>query len=756
MDLDTLRSANFKLLDDAVTDWSRMVDNFDDLKEGAERGLKGAANKADWTGYNATVSKAFIGKTAGEFDDAHTQAKSIWNILRDTRDELVKHRDNLREVIEGALKKNLTVTPTSGGGYTVSMNIHPDRAAKGTSLPEHDQNSVNALRDEIQKILDKASESDRTASMVLQAIADQSTLGFSDANYRDRDVAVAAVKEADALSKLAQKNPADLSVAEFDRLNAGLRKYADDELFSQRFATQLGAKGTLEFWADINDPNANPQLNDSRHEKFDELQKNLSLTLATATQSDALGMTEWTSKVVDLGNRPVSNSGVMGFQVMSNLMRWGDYDDQFLRDYGTRLMETEKKLTDNGDHGAWRRTGTDPYLNRTGSDTGWDPMTGYMKSLSNSPHAATAFFNEDFTPKGGDGDSSKDKGVSNFEYLFEERDWPSDIDADASDTGRNTMALALEAATTGHPAGELPTKDMAPHNAEQAKLMESLVSAISNNPSNLTDHGYMSDSIGQIASEYLPDLNRAITDAPAGDESVLKLFPVSGNVATMSHVDVTRFLVTLGQNPEGYAAVEVGQKDYMANLMDYHLNPDLPADRKYPNSTENAITEIARRSAEIGGTLAIGRQEAVLEAASAQGSDFDNAVSQKKNFLSGAIGTGIGVGVGVSFVASPVAGAAVGGAAGTVSTMVLEQLFKDAESGSLSDTGRDAAILWEDSKDKNGALSLTAADRAAMAHGGHYSEQVAGWVRQGNTDGFNDASTAGRRMSDDLTTEIQR
>ncbi|WP_157878051.1 hypothetical protein, partial [Streptomyces torulosus] len=62
MDLDALRTADFGLLDDAVEDWSTMVTDLAKLKEDARDGLKGAADKADWAGCNATVTKEFIGK----------------------------------------------------------------------------------------------------------------------------------------------------------------------------------------------------------------------------------------------------------------------------------------------------------------------------------------------------------------------------------------------------------------------------------------------------------------------------------------------------------------------------------------------------------------------------------------------------------------------------------------------------------------------------------------------------------------------
>ncbi|PKW10437.1 hypothetical protein SAMN05428944_2375 [Streptomyces sp. 1222.5] len=758
MDLDALRFANFKQLDDAVEDWGHIVRNLKDLAEDAEKGLHQAANKADWAGENSQVTKEFIGKTAGEFQDAHTQAQTIHNILSDTAGELKGYQKQLNEALDRGLKKNLTVMDTGDGSFTVTMNVHPDRAAAGYTPPEHDEQDVTALKNEVEKILTAATKSDNSAKTVLTAIVDQTEYGFSDATYKDRDTAEAAVEEADSMAALAKKNPEKLTPEEFDRLSAGLKKYADDPLFAERFATDLGPDKTLEFWAGINDPHKAAQLGQARVDQYADLQRSLGMTLATASHSDSAAMTQWKGRMISIGDDPVGGQmGPMGFQVMSNLMRAGDYDDQFLKSYGTSLMATERKLTGNGEHAnlAWQHMGVDPWLNRMGDDSGDDPLTGYLKALSSSPDAATEFLNEEYLPKGGD----HKEAVSNFTYLFEDREWPKETDLKGDDIhpGQNNLAMAIEAATTGHPAGELPTADTPAHNAQQAKLMASVVASISDDPDRLTEHSYMSDSIGQMASEYLPDINRASTDVKPDPNSadwkqIEKLFPVAGSSAAMDHADVSRFLIAVGQNPEGYSAVEVGQKAYMANLMDYHMNPDLPADHRYGQNMENTITEISRRSAEVGGCLAIGRQEAVLGPAKEADDAYNHAVSQWQNVANGVVGTGIGVGT--SFIATPAVGAVAGGAAGTVSSVVLGELFQDVEGSKLEDSGLTSAQLWEDSRERNIALAQKAATEAAKAHHVSYADQVGEWARYGTQDGFNDASTDGRRMADDLETEI--
>lgn len=686
MDFETLRFAKFGQLDTAVTDWSTMVTNLASLKEDARDGLKKKADKADWSGDNANVTKGFVDKTVREFDDAHKQAKSLWNILRDTRDELKSYRSQLDEAVERGLKKNLMVTASGGGGFTVSMRIGP--SSTGIASPEDSESAMNALRTEIQNLLGKASESDHTGSVALKALSDQAALGFTGAEYKDRDSANHAIKQADALAAIARKDPADLTVKEFDKLNAGLKKMSGDELFSARFAEKLKAQGMVDFWAELNTPRPT-DLQSARGDQYDELQKNLSLTLATATQSDSRGMTDWKRDMVDLGSQPIARgSNTVGFQVMSNLMRWGNFDNKFLDDYGNELIKAEKERTDNGRHGAWR-TGSpmDPVLNRTGSDSGTDPMTGFMKALSSSPDAATDFFSDTFLTKeedhefkeDTDGDGKKGmRELSNFDYLFGERDWPEDKNSKGEDSiaGRNNMALAIEAATTGHPAGEMPTVDTPAHNAEQAALTKSLIEAISEKPTLLGGHTYMSDSIGQIAAEYMPDIHRSLNANQEGEE---KLFPIAGSAVAVDEPDTARFLYMLGQNPEGYAAVSVGQHSYTTHIMEYHFrNPDAFITDPGFSQNENlkqTIELTAEVAGEIQGTIGAGRSYEAEVDGGAKDADYNKAIEATSTWVGSTVG--IGIGIGTAPMLGP-GGVVAGGVAGTAADEIIGALTEGA------------------------------------------------------------------------------
>ncbi|GHI05283.1 hypothetical protein AQI88_23385 [Streptomyces cellostaticus] len=732
MKFEDLYQANFKQLDAAVDDWGLLVHNLTELQKQAKDGLHNKAVKADWHGVNAGVSKEFIGKTAGEFEDATKEATSVHNILLDTRNELKQHKQQLHQAIENGRKKNLTVMPSGDGGFIVTMTVHPDRAAHGAKVPDHSVADEEALRNEVQKILDNAAKSDSTASGVLMALVDESEYGFSGAVYKDRDQAEKAVQEADELAKLARKDPSKLTPADFDKINAGLKQYHNDPLFSEEFAEQLGAQGTEKFWLGLTDDREGAHLGYERGYKYAELQKNLSLTLATASQSDSVGMTAWKQQVIATGNKAVGTHGdVLGFQVMSNLMRNGDFDDTFMNDYGRTLMKTERFYTHDGKNVAWQAN-ICPQLNYEGTDGGWDPLNGYLKGLANNPTAATNFFNDDFIPQDGD----HKKAVSNFDYLFKQRQWPMDIH-DTHDVhsiaGQDYLAQALEAAATGHPAGEMPTIDTPAHTSAQTKLFEEIVSATADKQELLTDRGYMSDSLGQIASEYLPDINRANSDLPHTD----LLYPIDGSAAHLDSPSVNKFLFAVGQNPEGYAAVEVGQKAYMSNLLQYHLNPDLPADHRFTNDHNLLVQTVAERSGEVSGILSQGRMEAIGHAAKGQDDSFDHAVAQYQNLISGGVGTVVGVGT--SFIGSPVAGGIVGGAAGTGTGAVMQWLFQDVQGSAADDAQDDEGKVWNHGLNRNSAYAQRAAEQAVnryhlspdlvsyaqiSAHQGYYNAQA--------------------------------
>ncbi|MFF7927796.1 hypothetical protein ACFZDP_42920 [Streptomyces mirabilis] len=496
MDLDTLRFGNFASLGTAIADWTRVVGNLETLEKNAREGLKGLADKANWAGVNATVSREFITKTAGEFTDAHTEASTIRNILKDTHEELVSYHEQLNEAISRGLKKNLTVMDTGNGSFTVTMNIHPDRAARGTTVPDHSEQDVTELRDDVQRILGRATHSDETASEALRAIVEQAEYGFSGASYGDRDSATKALEDAEKYANLIKNKGDSMSPQEFDELNRNLAGYKNDPLFQERFATTLGPKGTLDFWADLSDPSDGGDLQRARLDQLGEFQKNLSLTLAGATQSDSPAMRHWEDDMVQLGDDRIQTRGtqVYGFQLMSNLMRVGDYNDSFLNKYGDALVSTEKKmkLPDHFWNGGVGGPAM-PKMNFMGDEFGRDPMTGFMTALSNSPDAATDFFN-------------RTDPQDNAEWVLKDRPTFDDTPLNSNDGNhsRDATGNALVAAATGVNPND-PHAVPVEHTAENRHVLDRSLKIISGVGDDFAPE--MRDDMAKVLVNYGDEVN---------------------------------------------------------------------------------------------------------------------------------------------------------------------------------------------------------------------------------------------------------
>jgi hypothetical protein len=719
MDFGTLLNAGFGKAEAALADWNTLVGNLAELEKAAGQGLRATADGADWRGVNSEVSRAFIGRTAGEFADARTQADSIRNILGDTLGELRSCKSELTETVTGAEARGISVRP-QGAGFVV-------RAAAGGAGRDVEQSEVDGVRDRVQAILSRAATSDSSAAAVLRALVARPGKGFGDASYRDRDGAADALTQARQLAALAKKDPGDLTAAEFDRLAAGLAAYHRDGLFAELFAREVGAQGTLDFWARLNDPNSRDFAADGkRFDQYPELQKYLSLTLATATHGASPEMSAWKEDLLRAAGKPVNGPyGLSGYVVMSNLMRWGDYEDDFLGRYGTGLLAREQEGIRNGRlpeqiwgyHGG----GLWPHLNTTGTDFGFDPMTGYLKALAGSPDAATAFFGTEFIGEGTDGnpferDPDGDgresaAGLTNFQYLFEEREWMREQDSEGEESvsGRDHLAAALEAATTGHPAGEPPTSGTVAHSPEQAALFRAVVESVSADPGRLTGHGHMSDSLGRMTAEYMPDINRAFSAGEKGEDEV---FIAPGATAALDQGDATRFLYALGRDPDGYAAVTLGQHNYTANLLEYHATrPDafIAGDRGV-----TASMRAAEAMGEVQGILGGGRAYEAEVRGAEEDARFNTALDRASTWGGALAGTGIGL------VTAPMTGPGAviaGDVAGTFAEVAIGSITEGLKRDSADEVLYRNGTKWDSTHDDTYRLLERAAAAAGEAAG---------------------------------------
>ncbi|MFE9136868.1 hypothetical protein [Streptomyces sp. NPDC007355] len=583
---DQVLHARLGSLKEAVTVWSEAVSKLEKAKEKADSGLRGKADKADWKGENAGVTQAFVRKTAKEFGDALTEATSIRNILRDAESEFTAAKSELEKLVEQAPGKGIRIDQDGVVGYL----IHPDRRSKDYDGPKPEQADFEAMRTAIKAALDRANNADDVASRALRGLVGTDKNNFSGTSYDSLKAASKAqdAEDAHAAYELYKKGD-EATPAEIDRLNALFKANQKDPYFAEKFALEVGPKGSMEYWADMGDPSDGSRLGADHRDKLKELQTNWSLTLATATHSTSPEMEQWKADVIKAGSEPIQTRGTSpyGFQVMSNLMRVGDYDDKFLKDYGNGLVVTERKMTHDGRlpaDRAWHAMGGMPsHLNWQGGDLGNDPMIGFMEGLGHNPKASTDFFNSsiDVTPE----NTKDDKKLDPFDYLTKDRAWPEELNDKGDRTkepGFNALGHALESATTGHPydAEAEGLKDV--RTKENAEVMQKVVERYGSDPKYMHEQKGIDDSLGKMGAAYIDELNRSLetdsdttmeekTNSPFGnnDDKGRSRFGEEFDTGLLwNRGDAVNFMGIVSQSETGHSTLSAAEMLYTTSVLD--------------------------------------------------------------------------------------------------------------------------------------------------------------------------------------------
>ncbi|MDW6065615.1 DUF6571 family protein [Streptomyces sp. FXJ1.4098] len=382
----------------------------------------------------------------------------------------------------------------------VARSLHPDRRGEGNTDPGPSAETLDAVRGRIKHAVDQATEADETVARALNDILAGHPYDFGSDRYtslddyrrQDREQ---ATEDADAALALAAEG-ASLTDAQLARLDSLLAANRDDPVFAERFATGLGARGTLTFYAGITDPRQSPRPSDTRLKELGEIQKHLGLMLAQVSHGDSPRMRAWKSEVIALGPQVLDlpdHQQAYGFQVMSNLMRDGVYDKRFLNDYGTALVRTDQamKVPRNFWNGPLVQNN---HLNfGADNDFGRDPMTGFLKALSHHPDAATEFFGAT-APQ------------DNAQYLLKDRLAFPDGLPEGPVASRDATGAALFAAATGLD----PDDKHAPfveHTADHQRVLERSLGYLAQ-----TGDGFppeLRDGVAKVLANHGDEVHRA-------------------------------------------------------------------------------------------------------------------------------------------------------------------------------------------------------------------------------------------------------
>ncbi|MET8539227.1 hypothetical protein ABZW03_01010 [Kitasatospora sp. NPDC004799] len=565
-----VRNAKFEPLHAAAEEWKTLQARYTGLKD---RLTSEVANKlaAGWEGEAATQARAQIQKAAEQLDAAGKESADISGLLADAAQKFAAAQARLKKIAdEDGPANHLKVDGT--GKVT---DVHPlltDKSAQGD--PEYERvflpqrkRAVEDLVHSLEAALQQAADADQAAAWALRSDPNGANDRSFNANgYRSLTEATEARKDLTDALALAGKG-GDLSVEELTRFNALLEKRKNDPAFAEQFATTLGPRGTLDFWRDVNDPTKFPGgYSKERNEAMKKLQASLGVTLGTATQSHSQAMQDWKNKMIELGPQLVTrdHGGPLprGYQLMSSLMRSGEYDTDFLNSYGESLLKFERDA-DMRPQGVWVPMSNEPRWDHLTEGRGGDPVAGFLESLSHNPQASTRFL-----------DPGEPRTNDHLKYLLDDRHWPDEISRQAKYVqDKHALGLAIEAAATGDRAGQ---EDGVRHHSEaQARVMRDSINMLDGGIKNEGLPDGMQRPIANALADYAADThdilsgsNRAAKDHSGEDASGVWVDPATGETRMATDKgSLIRVLRGVADDPESHHIVQQAEMVHVAQTL---------------------------------------------------------------------------------------------------------------------------------------------------------------------------------------------
>lgn len=521
-----------------------------------------------------------------------------------------------------------------------------------------------------------------------------------------------------------------LTDAELTQLNHLMKANQNDPVFATRFYQQLGQEGSLQLYGQL--ALQTSDASDERKALLQQMQRNMGNTLATATDTDNKPhlSEEWTAEWRKLGTQYIplhgdpAKEGAYGYQLLGGILRHGEYDSAFLTpiaEHVTQLHEDEP-----GYFGTNRSLSGDPAygFNPSGKNgSGWDPMNSVLEALGHSPEAATDYFTppmeayaEDGTHKGTLSDIG---GATSYLDYFTGEDYTTSPFPDtggaygdalekAADYMPDALGHALEAATTGRPAGSDPSTGPILHTEEQANLARQIVNKFGGeggpellNGEDGAPFEAARDSLGNIAAEYMGDVQRAI--------STQDDLPVFGAAADFDGAHTQAFLSQVGQDPNAYAAITASQQAYTAAEVDRAMNAETQSEVDISERAASAV----RPGATVAGIMSEARADAIFGTQRASDAEFNESAETASKW----VGRGLGLGTGA--IPVPVVGDVAGWAIEDIQSSVMESIQQDTTTKAQYEAGQE----YSQGKEAAQRSAQTAVEQAAQ-RGDHNADTV--------------------------------
>lgn len=653
----------------AVAHWGKAVAHLKTLATNATSGLLAKSDSARWGGANATVTRAFVTKTAKEFTDAHAEAESIWKLLDDAHAELLKIQRSMKTAVDvDAPSMGVKIEDVGGGAVRW---FFPHVRGDTDERTQEQREAAQALADRVAGLIAHATEIDGSVSRALAKSHGNDPYNFGHKSYESLDDA--QQERAGELAKLGT----EMTDKQFAEFNALMKYNARDHDFATAFYKGLGGpEKTLEFFGRMSLDGTQGD-DKARLALTQELQRNMGTALGTASHDKAF-TAEWGPEMRKLGTERIPMSkhdigGPFGYQLLGGMMRYGDYDAKFLNPIAEHVAQLHQK---DPELFAENKEVNSPFKNQFNpagvNGAGYDPMTAMLEALGNSPDAAKQFFtdpptayNEDGTVnKGAAADLGKadDYPIDNYLDFFGTEKWESfgDVNSLGGKEGEaalghmpDALGRALEAATLGYPAGH-PDGDVV-RDADNAAVMQQVMEKYGSDPGLLKHQEALTDSLGTMGAGYIDDINWAL-DKNDQDSVFAPGRNPEGRIDFSESLDgdgrsVARgFLSALGQHPDAYATLSAAEQVYTRSILEGQVGPD-------GKINEGGARSAVHIGAEVQGMLDQSRADQVEADSLKTHEDYEKAVEKRQGWIE--MGAGVGVAAAVAFLPmAPAVGAA--------------------------------------------------------------------------------------------------
>ncbi|MGF1425103.1 hypothetical protein [Kitasatospora sp. LaBMicrA B282] len=616
---DQLQHTDLSSLDGAASDFEALVRNWD-LSTELQTSVIGTLQGCGWTGPAAEACAGSLTDVRNQIDMAFEEASGLARALRDGHTEFAAAQQALLTAVQSGTQEGLTID-SSG-----TVQWPPATSDADKHDPQYDstwKSKADAIHQQIQAALDRATTADQGLAYTVGADTGTSTQSFTCSPVGGLETG--EVKQAADLLSLGSK-ATDAQVAQ---LNAILKAHANDPQFNTDFYNTLGPDGFLKSYGAMGEYS---YYGTPDKDNLTQLQVNLGTALASATDTKNVPhlSDEWEAGLRKAGATQyqllpdqLQGGNPYGYQILSNILRTGNYDAHFLQpiaEHMTQLSEQDPHMWSDAVMKANPVTQTFFLGPGDGKNGGLNPMSGMLEALGHSPDAATKFFSDPPTQYNPDGTvKAAASGSNNYLAKLTDPGYGSILQdittkdailgGKACDLEAGALGHALEAATIGQPydAEGVPYPL---HTPAMTSVMQQVVTLMGTNkgPDLITGNGAvfhsMNTSLGHMTAAYMGEVQSAF--APHDKLPLYETVDPNHPQPTLDSAATTRFLAALGHDPDAYGSIAQAQQAYTTAHV--HDIMQQAGDHKY---LEAALSTAARPGGTVAAILTGGKADAI-------------------------------------------------------------------------------------------------------------------------------------------------